>query len=470
MVRRSLTLLTALLCLLLAACGSSGGDRADGRTAGSPARAPGSGDGQAALTGASPLPSWPTYHRTTTRSGHVATGPGTHLRKAWSRRLVGQVYGEPLVVDSTLVVATERNFVYGLDPRTGDVRWRSRQLGAPQPLSGLPCGNIDPLGITGTPAYDPATGSVFVAAETSGGTHTLWALDPDNGSTRWHRNLDTQPDRDKLAEQQRSALLVTRGRVIVTFGGLAGDCGDYVGYVASVPTDGQGSVASYAVPTAREGGIWAPPGAVAGPNGTLYVGVGNGASGAASWDRSDSVTELTAVGLRRVSAFAPSTWREDNRLDLDLGSSSPVMVPAAGRVVMAGKRGVVYLLRPSLGGIGSQVRTLAGCRAFGGAAVVGRTVLLPCKGEYAIRALHVGTASLSWGWRRSGVYSSPVVAGRRVYVADEHSGDLVVLGLARGRVLARYHAGPLPHFPSQVVSGPWVFVPTLRGVTAFRGS
>src|SRR5690242_21541856 len=42
----------------------------------------------------------------------------------------------------------------------------------PQPLSGLPCGNIDPLGITGTPAYDATTGSVFVVAETRSEEHT----------------------------------------------------------------------------------------------------------------------------------------------------------------------------------------------------------------------------------------------------------------------------------------------------------
>jgi hypothetical protein len=77
---------------------------------------------------------------------------------------------------------------------------------------------------------------------------------------------------------------------------------------------------------------------------------------------------------------------------------------------------------------------------------------------------------LRWGWTREGLYSSPVVAAGRVYVADERSGDLVVLGLAHGHVLGRHHAGPMPHFPSQVVSGDWVFVPTLDGVTAFRGS
>jgi outer membrane protein assembly factor BamB len=378
------------------------------------------------------------------------------------------VYGEPLVLGTTLVVATERNYVYGLAARTGSVRWRVH-LGEPQPLAGLRGGNIAPLGIPGTPAYDQATGWVLGAAETTGGHHTLWALDARTGARRWHRSLDVLPSRNRLAEQQRPALLVTSDRVLTAFGGLAGDCDNYVGYVTSVPTTGQGRTFHYAVPTAREAGIWATPGPVRGPRGTVYVATGNGAELDGRWDRSDSVTELTAKRLRPVSIFSPRTWRDDNARDLDLGSSAPVVVPAASRVVIAGKRGTVYLLRLRLGGIGSALATLDGCAAFGGAAVVGRTVLMPCKGQRAIRALRVGDRGLRWRWTAHGLYSSPVVAGNRVYVADEDSGDLVVLRLRDGRVVQRLGAGPMPHFPSQVVAGDWVFVPTLDGVTAFHG-
>jgi outer membrane protein assembly factor BamB len=412
---------------------------------------------------------WTTYHASSTRSGHVSAGPHGALQERWTENLTGAVYGEPLVIGSTLVVATERNRVYGLDARTGAQRW-GVHLGTAQPQSGLPCGDIDPLGVTGTPAYDPGSNLVFVVAETSGGRHTLWALRPGTGARAWHRGLDTQTGRDRSAEQNRAAVTVAAGRVVTTFGGLAGDCGDYVGYVTSVRTDGQGPVDSYAVPTAREAGMWATPGAVEGPNGNLYVASGNGAEVNGRWDGSDSVIELTPRGLHRLGVFAPPSWRDDNLRDLDLGSMAPAVVPAADRVVIAGKRGDVYLLRPSLGGIGSQVRRIGGCEAFGGAAVVRHTVLMPCKGQYAIRSLHVGASSLRWGWTRQGLYGSPVVAGGRVYVADERSGDLVVLGLADGHVLGRHHAGPMPHFPSQVVSGDWVFVPTLDGVTAFRGS
>jgi outer membrane protein assembly factor BamB len=138
------------------------------------------------------------------------------------------------------------------------------------------------------------------------------------------------------------------------------------------------------------------------------------------------------------------------------------------RIVIAGKRGVVYLLHEHLGGVGSAIRSLSGCHAFAGAAVTGRTVLMPCLGENQVRALRVGRHHLRWTWSAS-LYGSPVIAGNRVYVADRTSGDLFVLRLDNGGVVQRIHAGDLTHFPSEVVDGGFVFVPTLTGVTAFHG-
>jgi outer membrane protein assembly factor BamB len=423
-------------------------------------------EGSSAVAAAPAFTPWWTYHHSSDRAGHVAKAPGTPLKPAWTKPLGAAVYGEPLVVGSTLIAATERNRVVGLNPTTGRVRWQ-RTLGTPQPQSGLPCGNIDPLGITGTPAYDPSTGSVFVVAETLGGHHTLWALDATTGAKRWHRSLDVLPQRNRKAEQQRSALLVEHGRVVVSFGGLAGDCDNYVGYITSTAVTGTGPTFHYAVPTAREAGMWAPPGPVLGRNGHVYVASGNGAQVDGRFDKSDSVTELAPIKLTRLSLFAPNTWRDDNRRDLDLGSSSPASVRGLHRMVIAGKRGVVYLLHEHFGGVGSAITKLAGCHAFAGAAVIGRTVLMPCRDEHQVRALRVGTRHLHWTWS-AGVYGSPVIAGTRVYVADSDSGDLVVLRLSDGSVVQRIHAGDLTHFPSQIVDGGYVFVPTLTGITAFH--
>ena len=46
--------------------------------------------------------------------------------------------------------------------------WRTH-VADPVPAAALPCGNITPtVGITGTPAYDAATGQVFAVATTQG--------------------------------------------------------------------------------------------------------------------------------------------------------------------------------------------------------------------------------------------------------------------------------------------------------------
>ncbi len=464
-MRRLISVLLPLSCVLAAACSSA--SPAASRTTPSHQQhgvdAPGTDPAQP-TDGFTP---WWTYHRTQTRSGQTAPAPGTPLQPAWTRALGDAVYGEPLVVGSTLIVATEGDKVFGLNARTGHVRWRT-SLGTPQPMSGLPCGDIDPLGITGTPAYDASTGSVFAVAETSGGHHTLWALNAATGHKRWHQTLDVLPRRNRKAEQERSAVLVADGRVVVSFGGLAGDCDNYVGYVTSTSVTGSGRTFHYAVPTERAAGMWAPPGPVQGTNGHVYVASGNGAELSGRWDKSDSVTELSGKRLQPVSIFAPATWRDDNVRDRDLGSTSPIPVPAVNRIVIVGKRGVVYLLRQHFHGVGSEVTHRRGCAAWGGGARRGRIVLLPCLSRGQIRAMRVGHSSLRWTWAAD-AFGAPVIAGPRVYVADRSTGDLVVLRFRTGRVIQRIHAGDLTHFPSQVVDGGFVFVPTLSGITAFQG-
>jgi hypothetical protein len=173
--------------------------------------------------------------------------------------------------------------------------------------------------------------------------------------------------------------------------------------------------------------------------------------------------------LHRVAVFAPSVWRQDNAGDKDLGSSSPVPVPAVHRLVIAGKNGQVYLLKPGLGGVGGDIRQISGCTAFGGAAVRGHTVVMPCM--EGIRTLRVGKHSLHWRWSAAGVYGSPVIGGKRVYVANRNARTLEVLSLRGGHRHGSFAVGDgMTHFPSETINGGRVFVPTLAGISAFRGS
>jgi outer membrane protein assembly factor BamB len=69
----------------------------------------------------------------------------------------GQVYAQPLAVDdqatgtSSVIVATENDWVYSLDGQTGTVNW-SLDLGQPEPSSVTGCADLTPnIGITSTP-------------------------------------------------------------------------------------------------------------------------------------------------------------------------------------------------------------------------------------------------------------------------------------------------------------------------------
>ena len=462
MTRYDARRVTAVLTVIaLSACTSSGSAAGGSRkaTSGSSVSAH-----HVSAAAAGPAAAWPTYHGDNRRSGVSSTsGPKPPLKRAWTKTLDGAVYAQPLVIGKRLIVATEHNTVYALRRSSGSIIWK-HHLGTPVPQSALPCGNIDPTGITGTPAYDRATGSVFVVTETTGSRHTLHAINWRNGHDRWRRNLDILSSRDRKAQQQRAALLVTHGRVYVAFGGRWGDCGNYVGYVVGVPTDGTGKTRHYAVPTAREAGMWAAAGPVS-ANGSIYVASGNGAETGGRYDGSDSVIRLS-YGLRFLSRFAPSSWAQDNAQDLDLGSASPVPVGSTGELVIAGKRGDVYLL-DRLHGVGSQVATKSGCAAYGGGANRGGAVILPCSD--GIRRLNVSGHSMSWRWQVPGVAGSPVIINGAVLSLDTDSGELVEIALTGGRVLSRVSVGRVSRFATPVPVGTTIYVGTLSGVVGVRG-
>ncbi len=371
------------------------------------------------------------------------------------------MYAQPIVVGGSVIVATEHDTVYALSLATGAVQWRA-SLGAPEPRSHLPCGDIDPLGITGTPAYDPATGSVFVVAETTGGAHDLVALAATTGQVRWRANLDVS-GHDRVAEQQRGALAVANGRVYVPFGGLFGDCGNYVGYVTATPTTAPGPTAHYAVPTAKEGGIWASSGPAVAADGTVYVAVGNGAAEGGAYDGSDAVLRLSADLSARLDFFAPAAWAQQNANDTDLGSTGPVLV-AGGLVVQSGKDGHVYVLDAShLGGIGGASASTSGCSGFGGMASDGDAVFVPCTS--GLRRFDVSPTRITPRWQAP-VTGPPVVGGGAVWSLDTDDGALHAYDESSGASLASIHVGAVTRFTAPAVVGDVVLVGTRTSVVA----
>lgn len=411
---------------------------------------------------------WTTYHLDNARDGNqTRLDPLSTLSVDWSATLDGPVYGEPLLVGGRVIAATENDTVYALDRTTGAVVW-SVHVGTPEPLSALPCGDISPLGITSTMVYDPGTNRVFALAETTGGAHTLVGINADTGTIEV-RTAAEPPQGDPLAHQQRGALTLLNGRVYIPYGGLFGDCGAYIGSVVSVATDGT-APESYAVPTTREAGIWEPAGGVVDGDSLLYS-AGNGAAdtATASYDGSDSVIQLSQT-LQRTDLFAPSDWAAQNAADDDLSSMNPTLV---GQYVYAdGKSGIGYVLtRGALGGIGGQIAELDdNCQAFGGSAVAGNTVYLPCSsGPRAVTIGADGTPAELWR-SKAPAEGSPVVGGGAVWAVDYFGGDLYALDPATGATLGKVHIGQAPEFVSPTLDGDQAFVGTKAGVVAVGGA
>jgi outer membrane protein assembly factor BamB len=332
------------------------------------------------------------------------------------------------------------------------------------PINILPCGDINPLGITGTPIYDAQTGLVFAVAEVQGPAHLLVGLDVSTGAVKVRRPLDP-PGADPSALQQRGALALAGGRVYVAYGGLYGDCGDYHGWVVAARTDGTGDLLTYQVPTTREGGIWATPGPVMNDQGKLYVSVGNGAATSGSWDHSDSILRLSPL-LQLEDGFAPQHWASDNARDADLGSLGPVLLPG-GLLFADGKSGEGYLLQAThLGGVGGQVQTLSVCRAFGGAAVSGLSFFLPCTD--GLRQLTLTSASqVLIGWHANPqMNGSPIIGGQTIYSMDPDGGVLYALNAATGQVRASLQVGQTTRFATPTLAHATLFIGTLTGVVA----
>jgi outer membrane protein assembly factor BamB len=391
------------------------------------------------------------------------------VREQWtSLTLDGDVYTQPLVVGDRIVLATENDTVYSLNAADGAIVWK-RHLGEPVPGSSLPCGDVDPVGITGTPVLDARTNRIFAVGLVRPIHDVLFALDATTGRVVASARVDAD-GADPAVQDQRGALALSHGTVFVPYGGRYGDCGDYRGRLVTVAVaaNGLGKLASYALPTQREGGFWAPPGPVIAPDGSMYLASGNSSS-SSSYDYGNSVVRLTP-NLRLVDSWAPTDWAALNANDSDVGSTSPVLLPG-NRVFQIGKQGIGYLLDAHhLGGIGGELYSgdvCGGTGVFGGIAHDGNTMFVPCTN--AVVQLTVNGNSFSTGWTTAISTPGPtVVADGAVWTIATEKGDLIALDQTSGRTLTSQHLGPVPsRFTSAALGDNRVIAAAGRVVYAF---
>jgi hypothetical protein len=325
-----------------------------------------------------------TYHAHENRSGNFVVPKLTwdhahsiRLDENFQARVLGKIYAQPLywqppgAETGVLLVATEDNIVYALDAENGKEIW-SRSLGQPIPRSALDCGDVDPLGITGTPVIDEPTQAIYLDAgvyDSSGAHHRAFALTLKDGSPvpGWPVDIANAlkgrvPNFFGKNQNERGALTILNGTLYVPFGGHFGDCGEYHGWVVGISLRDPNKTISW-VTRARGGGIWAPAG-VSSDGKSLFVATGN-TMGAATWSDGEAVIRL-APDLHNSedskNFFAPTNWRDLDDQDADLGGTAPIPLDLPTEngtqtlVLALGKDGRAYLLdRPNLGGIGGSL-------------------------------------------------------------------------------------------------------------------
>jgi len=441
-----------------------------------------------------------------------------HRDPGFAAATQGAAYAQPLYVEDPtghdmIVVATEENRVYALDAGTGAAIW-ARQLAAPVPRSALPCGNIDPLGITGTPVIDPTSRTIFLDAMTTpdGGAtkrHLVFGLSLDDGSTRPGFPVDVAAALGRrgrsfhpAVQNQRGALALLGGTVYVPYGGHFGDCGRYHGWVVGVPVADPAAVRAWRT-KAPGGGVWAP-GGVASDGTSLFVTTGN-TFGATKWSGGESIIRLhpsLVFGRRRADHFTPPDWRALDANDVDLGGTAPVLLDLpgarpAGLVVALGKDRKIYLVdRARLGGVGPAPAsaTVARDEIITGAAAyrTSTATYVVFKGTGAhcpagtgdLTAVRLGAAApptivTAWCATQHGT-GSPMVTtvdghtdaivwsigsegDSRLHGFDGDSGEVVFAGGGDGDVM-----GPLARFATPIAARGRIIVAGRSAVYVFR--
>ena len=323
--------------------------------------------------------------------------------------ITGDVYAQPLYIEggprgrAVVIAVTESNNVYALDAINGTIVWFVN-VGPTVPAGTLPCGNVQPVGISGTPVVDLPSRSLFFDAmimTNSMPKHFIYSLNVDTGSLNhgWPVEVDSNavssygvstPVRfDSLAQGQRGALTVIGTNLYVPYGGLYGDCSTYHGWIVGMPLTNPTNVVAWAT-SVNGGGAWSV-GGIASDGVSPYLATGN-TMGASTWSGGEAIIRFPPdlVLTNNVTNFwTPTNWSTLDSEDNDIGGSGPILVTVPGAtpsqlVVALGKDGNAYLLnRANLGGMTNAVTT---AHVAGSSIIQAAAAYTTSKGTYVVFA------------------------------------------------------------------------------------
>ena len=338
---------------------------------------------------------------------------------------------------------------------------------------------------TASPTADPDREYVY-AATPDGEIHKLaLATGVEVHSGHWPARMTLNPTHEKLATPPS----IDGSHLIVVTDGYDGDIPPYQGHVVELSrATGQiqavfnslcSNVRHIMEPSGcpyTDSAIWGRAGAVIEPDGNILVATSNGESsetttfnGTTNW--SDSVLELSPNGLKLLHNWTPTDQLHLTQDDLDLGSSSPALLPG-DLAVQAGKSGVLSLLNlkkldgttqsagPRTGGQLQSIAAPGGTEVFSQPAVatIAGTTYVYVTDADGTAAYRLSGRRLQVAWQDTTPGTSPVLAGGLLYVYNEVAGALVVRAPTSGRQLASLPAGT-GHWNSPIVVGGRVILP-----------
>ena len=339
-MRRALPVLTALLGLA-AGCSSGASTPVASEQAPAAPRV-------TALAAGAGSRDWTRYGYDAQRSNVGPRGVGFRSPGRLHRhqvRLPGTVDSSPIYLRGVRAGGRRRDvfFVtttYGrtlaIDARRRTIVWQF----VPRGISGLEGSSQI---TTTTPVADPSRRYVY-AASPNGQVHKLSVSD-GREARGWPVTVTRDPTHEKLA----GALNLSGSYVIAVTGGYIGDAPPYQGHVVALSRrtghvahvfnslcSDRREIIEPSSCSSSDSAIWARAGAVVVPGShRLLVATGNAPfDGRTDWG--DSVLMLAPAAARLLQSYTPSTYKELESTDADLGSTAPALLPApaeAGRAL-----------------------------------------------------------------------------------------------------------------------------------------
>ncbi len=438
---------------------------------------------------------WPVFGFDPARSGFnssetTITAHNVHrLRERWQTSLGYTADSTPILLQRVRVGRTEHAMLFqttlsgetlGIEATTGKIVWRYSSHG--------------PNYTHSTPAADPSGKAIYVPG-LDGKVHKLNA---SNGHEIHGHGFPAKVTLIPATEASESPLNVANGYLYATISGYNGDGTPYDGHVVAINlSTGQRTVFNSLCSNrhqllggsgceSQRSGIWARGGAVVDPsssmNGRVYAATGNGDFNAndGGTNYGDSVVSLSADLSNLYGNYTPSDYQQLQNGDVDLGSTSPAMLPEQGSsqspwmLVEGGKDAILKLVnRAALPGVGGELQTIDLPGPLFSTPAVWTTsssqawVFLGFSDvvqAYRLQTSGSGQSSLVGVWNANpgqtgGEGTSPVVANGLVFVAFD--GAIFALNATNGAVLwdSANHGTSIGrvHWQSPIVVNGWVY-------------